>query len=127
MKPKLLSTKAAQYEAGTFEGNTSGAKPVGEQVLVRPDVAAEKTSGGVMIPDSVRERQSGAAETGVLVAVGDGAFVWNADRTRAWTGEKPKPGDRVYFARYSGTEIVGDDGKMFRLMSDNCIGAVRAG
>lgn len=124
MRPKLLKTKIAQFERASFDGNLSRIAPIGDSVLVMPDEAAEKTAGNVWIPDNLRERQSAAAETGILVAVGDGAFIWTADRQRPWEGYKPIPGDRVHFSRYSGTEVAGHDGKFYRLMTDNCVGAI---
>ena len=49
---------------------------------------------------------------------------WNSDRTRPFAGKKPEPGNRVVFNRYAGRVLRGTDGKMYRLMTDNCIGAI---
>ena len=86
------------------------------------DEAASMTSGGVSLPETLIERQSMAAESGVLVAVAAGAFLLNEDMT-PWTGEKPKPGDRVYVEKYAGKLVKGRDGKTYRLMDYGCIGA----
>jgi chaperonin GroES len=66
-----------------------------------------------------------AAETGVIVALGDDAFLWNGDRTRKWEGVKPKVGDRVYIQRYAGQVMLGEDSEFYRIMDANCIAAVK--
>jgi chaperonin GroES len=124
MQEKLLKTTQAEYERAAYDGtNESGLTPFGDRVLVLPDSAADKSSGGIVIPDAVKEMQSYAAETGVIVAIGDGAFVWNADRTKPFSGVKPKPGDRVFFDRYSGGLARGRDGRTYRIMDDKAVAA----
>lgn len=127
MKDKLLTkTRLGQFEAAEWKGeNLSGINPIGDQVLVLPDKAPDKTSGGVFV-GHLAETQSLAAESGVLVAVGDGAWSWNMDRTRRFEGNKPKIGDRVCFVRYSGTEAIGDDGETYRICSDSSITGIRS-
>jgi chaperonin GroES len=87
------------------------------------DVCAEKNSGSILLPPDVVERFTMGSETGVIVKCGGGAFLLNEDMT-PWTGTKPAPGDRVYVEKYSGKQIRGTDGKVYRLMSYNCVGAV---
>jgi co-chaperonin GroES (HSP10) len=65
-----------------------------------------------------------AAESGVLVDVGEDAFRWNSDRTRAWEGFKPQPGDRVFFGRYQYNQVPGDDGVMYWAIKDSSICAI---
>lgn len=124
MQPKLLKTDHAEYVEGKFSGkNESGFVPIGDRVLVMPDAAAQKTSGGIDLPDSVIEKQAFASQTGVVVEMGEGAFKWNADRARVFEGKKPEVGSRVFFDRYAGGDIHrGRDGKMYRIMDDKCIG-----
>lgn len=127
MEPKLLKTGIAEYVPQVWGGeNQSGAKPLGDYVLLMPDTAAEQTSGGVFIDPRTAERHTLASETGILVAMGDQAFVWNADRSRKWDGERPQVGQRVYFTRYAGQLVHGKDGRTYRVMEDKCIGAVMA-
>lgn len=126
MQPKLMKTGIAEYIPGTFTGqNESGWTPVGDRILVLTDQIPSRSSGGIMYTDDYKEHASQAAETGILVAVGDGAFVWNADRTRPFSGRKPQPGDYVQINRYSGQTIMGNDGQLYRLMDENCLGAVK--
>lgn len=127
MQPKILKTGLAEYTPQVWTGeNESGARPIGDTVLVLPDEGAEKTAGGVFIDPRTQERHTLASETGILVDMGPGAFAWSADRSRPFEGDKPKVGSRVYFTRYSGQLIRGDDDKTYRVMMDNCVGAVKA-
>lgn len=122
MQPKLLKTTQAEYVVGTFSGkNESGITPFGDRVLILPDTAAEKSSGGVFIPDGSVEQQSYAAETGVLVAIGEGAYVWSSDRLRPYSGSRPQIGQRVFFDRYSGGVHKGLDGRVYRIMDDKAV------
>ena len=104
--------------------NRSGYEPLDDKVLVLIDTHAEVTSGGISIPAEIVQRQTMAAEHGVVVAIGPAAFRWNDDGTRAWDGRRPEPGDRVYIERYSGQLLNGRDGRRYRLMSQKCIGAI---
>lgn len=119
---KLVMTALGEYAPAEWKGeNTSGISPIGDRVLVLPDGPAEKL---LALPEETKERMAMAAETGVIVAIGDSAWAWNADRTRPFSGAKPVPGQRVWFERYAGSMQHGKDGSLYRLMSDNCIGAV---
>jgi chaperonin GroES len=123
MEPRLIKGIQAEYVPAKWSGeNTSGVRVVGKTVLVLMDECSTTTSGGVSLPEDLIERMSMAAETGVLVACSPGAFLLNEDMT-PWSGEKPKAGDRVYVQKYSGQQVKGRDGKMYRLMDYGCIGA----
>lgn len=124
MQPRLQMTTKAKYVPAPYSGtNESGVIPVGDRVLVKPDVAAAEANGIYFTEEHV-ERMTLAAETGVLVAVGAEAFRWNSDRTRLWEGAKPEIGQRVFFERYAGMEARGSDGAIYRVMDDKCIGAL---
>jgi co-chaperonin GroES (HSP10) len=126
MQPRLIKTLIGQYEPVKFEGkNKSGWTAIGDRVLVLPDQVPTQTAGGIELPEETRERHTFAAETGVLVAIGPDAFLWNSDRTRKWEGEKPQIGDRVYFERYSGGLVRGDDDLFYRCCDDKQIGLVK--
>lgn len=125
MQPQLIKTEQAEFVPGKWLGkNTAGIEPLDDAVLVLPDKAAEKTTGGVHLPETQTSRQSLASETGLVFAIGDGAFVWNLDRTRPFAGKRPEPGTRVTFQRYAGQIVIGRDGQQFRLMSDSAIRGV---
>lgn len=125
MQPKLIRTDVAEYVPATWDGeNRSGIRPLGEMVLILTDQVKDKTAGGVFLTEDNRNRQEMAAETGVLVAVGDGAFLWTHDKARAWEGEIPHIGDRVYIQRYAGQVFPGRDGQRYRMMEYTCIGGI---
>lgn len=125
MKPRLLSIRRAEFLPAPYFGkNESGCLPIGDRVLVRPDIAAS-SSGGIEIPDEVIDRAQLSASSGVVIDLGLGAFEWNSDRTRPFIGDKPQPGDRVHFDKFAGKLILGDDGVEYRLLDDNSIGGVR--
>lgn len=125
MEPKILKTDFIDFQKAVFSGkNESGYHPFGDRVLILPDQALDISTGGVVFSQETVARQSMAAMTGAIIAIGDGAFEWNADRTRPFKGRKPQAGDRVNFQRYAGQGLFGKDGKHYRLMDDNTIGAV---
>ena len=77
-------------------------RPLGEKILIKRLDPEEVTSGGIILPDSAREKP----QKGTVIEVGDGREL--ADGTRA--AFQVKKGDQVLFASYSGTEIkVGDE------------------
>lgn len=117
MKERLLKTTVAKYQEATWTGtNTSEWAPVGGRVVVLPDSAEQVTQGGIEIPMDVVARHTMASEAGVLIAIGPLAF--------AEYEIKPQPGDRVYIERFAGQLLPGYDGKVYRLMDYQCIGAV---
>lgn len=127
LQGRVLTGDQREYVLAEWDGaNGSGFEPLDDKVLVLMDEHAATTSGGVQLTDTYRERQSLAGETGVVVALGPGAFVWNDEATRSWSGRRPEAGDRVYCERYAGQLMQGADGRAYRLMSQRCIGAVQA-
>ena len=90
-------------------------KPLYDKVIVQKLEAEEKTSGGILLPDSAKEKP----QEGKVIAVGPGAVDDKGQR-------KPidvKEGDHVLFAKYSGTEIK-LDGEEYLILSDRDILAV---
>lgn len=72
--------------------NNLKASPLHDRVIIRPAQAEEKTTGGIIIPDTAKEKPL----TGIVVAAGPGKK------------DEPvtvKPGDRVLFGKYAGTEF----------------------
>ena len=114
-----------EFVHATFDGtNHSGITPLDDKVLLCMDQHAEKTRGGVVIPDDARSRQSMASETGVIVALGAAAFQFSDDGNRAWITHRPVPGNRVVVERYAGRVVQGEDGVEYRLVSQRSIGAL---
>lgn len=85
-------------------------KPLGERVVVEPTPAKEKTAGGIIIPDTAKEKP----QHGTVVAV------------PVENKEKPvtvKVGDKVLYGKYSGTEIT-IDGNDYLIMNESDILAI---
>ncbi|MBY5974468.1 10 kDa chaperonin 1 [Pseudooceanicola marinus] len=87
-------------------------KPLHDRVLVERVESEEKTSGGLIIPDSAKEKPA----EGVIKAVGEGARKDNGELVAM----SVKEGDRVLFGKWSGTEIT-LDGKEMLIMKESDI------
>ena len=105
--------------------NPSGIKPTEYKVLVQPIKVDEKTKGGIILPDETKERDQFAQMQGTLVAVSPLAFTY-ADAKDWGEANKPKPGDKVMFARYAGAAVKGMDGADYRIINDKDVSAVLA-
>lgn len=99
--------------------NTSGIVPVDVKVLVKPKPVEEKTAGGIIRPDIVRDKEKYATTDCEVIAVGDNAFQeWGDAAT------KPKEGDIVVTAQYAGLNKRGADECDYRIVNDEDIIAV---
>lgn len=87
-------------------------RPLHDRVLVRRIEADEKTAGGIIIPDSAKEKPS----EGEIVSVGEGARDEDGDRI----APDVKAGDRVLFGKWSGTEVK-IDGEDLIIMKESDI------
>ena len=78
-------------------------KPLGSKVLIKPKEAETKTKAGIYIPESAKEK----THQGTVIEVGPGELDKDGKRK-----EMPvKPGDKVIYESYAGTEIKIDDEK----------------
>lgn len=102
--------------------NPSGIEPIEYKVLVRPKKAEERTKGGIVLPETIVEKDQHAAMEGEIVAMSPFAFSYEEWPIGA---TKPQVGDRVVFARYAGINQKGSDGVDYRLMNDKDIVAIR--
>lgn len=98
------------------ESNKSGIKPTGGHILVLPDKVEETTAGGIVLPESARDKEQAAATTGVLIDVGPSAWK-DLDNGEPWA----KIGDRVSYGRYAGVVLTGKDLVNYTLLNDNDI------
>ncbi|MBX3288640.1 MAG: co-chaperone GroES [Acidobacteria bacterium] len=96
-------------------------KPLHDRVIIRRlDESAEKTAGGLFIPDSAKEKP----QEGEVIAAGDGKY--KEDGTRQ--ALDVKAGDRVLFGKYSGSEIKLDGEEFLIMREDEILGIIeRAG
>lgn len=72
-------------------------KPLNDRLVVKAVKAEEKTSGGIILPDAAQEKPTEAE----VVAVGPGKVLDNGKTVPL----EVKPGDRIIYARYGGTEV----------------------
>ena len=90
-------------------------KPLSDKVIVQKLEPEEKTSGGILLPDSTKEKP----QEGKIIAVGPGAYDEKGQR-------KPidvKEGDHVLYAKYSGSEVK-LDGQEYLILSEKDILAI---
>ena len=90
--------------------------PLHDRVLVRRLEGEEKTAGGLIIPDSAKEKPS----EGEIVAVGAGARDDDGDRIPM----DVKAGDRILFGKWSGTEITLDGEEMLIMKESDIMGII---
>jgi chaperonin GroES len=91
-------------------------RPLHDRVLVKRIVAEEKTRGGIIIPDSAKEKPS----EGEVVAVGPGA----RDEAGKLTPIDIKTGDKVLFGKWSGTEIRLDGEELLIMKESDIMGVL---
>ena len=90
-------------------------KPLGDRVLVEPVEEKEVKKGGIIIPDTAKEKPT----EGVIVALGTGKTDDNGKKVPF----EVKKGDRVLVSKYSGTEIK-LDGKEYKILNSDDVLAV---
>ena len=90
-------------------------RPLGDKVLVKRVAAEKKTAGGIVLPDTAKEKP----KRGVVQAVGDGKLLDSGERSKLQVAK----GNEVLFSSYAGTEIK-VDGEEFLIIDENDILAV---
>ena len=90
-------------------------RPLGDKVLVQRVEAESKTAGGIVLPDTAKEKP----QRGKVISVGEGKTLDDGSRRQM----QVKKGDTILFTSYAGTEIK-IDGKEYLIMSESDIMAV---
>ncbi|MDW0110478.1 MULTISPECIES: co-chaperone GroES [Sporosarcina] len=72
-------------------------KPLGDRIVIELIEVEEKTSSGIVLPDSAKEKP----QEGKVIAVGTGRVLENGQRVEL----EVKEGDRIIFSKYAGTEV----------------------
>ncbi len=93
-------------------------RPLHDRVVVRRLDSEEKTKGGIIIPDTAKEKPS----EGVVVAVGPGA---RDDSGKIITPDV-KEGDRILFGKWSGTEVKLDGEELLIMKESDIMGVIAA-
>jgi len=111
-KPKMTPTRSQSTHKPTMKMSGKFV-PLEDRVLVEPSGPAERTAGGLFIPDMVKERPS----QGRVMAIGQGA-------RKKKGGRRPmdvKVGDEVLFATHAGTQLKIDNREMLLLREDEIL------
>jgi chaperonin GroES len=91
-------------------------RPLHDRVVVRRITAEEKTKGGIIIPDTAKEKP----QEGEVVAVGPGG----RDEAGKLTPIDVKAGDRVLFGKWSGTEVKLDGEELLIMKESDIMGVI---
>ena len=92
-------------------------RPLQDRLLVRRVEEEEKTKGGIIIPDSAKEKPI----EGEVIAVGSGKILDNGKVLPL----EVRPGDRILFGKYSGTDIKLDGVEHLILREDEVLGVIQ--
>jgi len=109
---QYLKTKIVQY----FRRTTMKFRPLHDRVVVKRIDAEEKTAGGIVIPDTAKEKPS----QGEIVAVGPGG----RDEAGKLIPIDLKVGDRVLFGKWSGTEVKIDGQELLIMKESDIMGVL---
>ncbi len=91
-------------------------QPLGDRVVIKPLEAEAKTKGGIVLPDTAKEKP----QEGEVVAVGKGRILENG----SVQAPEVKAGDKVLYGKYSGNEITTKDGEELLIMKEEDILAI---
>lgn len=89
-------------------------KPLQDRILVKRIEADEEIRGGIVIPDTAKEKP----QEGEVIAVGDGKVLDSGDRAALTV----KVGDRILFGKYSGTEVKVEGEDYLIMREDDVLG-----
>ena len=92
-------------------------KPLQDRLVIKRIEEEEKTKGGIIIPDSAKEKP----QEGRVVAIGDGKTLESGQKAPLTV----KPGDKILFGKYSGTEIKIDGEEHLIMREDDVLAIVQ--
>ena len=95
---------------------SSKLQPLGDRVVVRPIKREEVTKGGIVLPDTAKEKP----QEGKVIAVGLGKLTEDGRRLEM----EVKKGDKVIYAKYAGTEIKQDDEELLILRDSDVLAKI---
>lgn len=100
----------------TKSKNSVRLQPLGERIVVQREESEETTAGGIVLPDTAKEKPA----RGVVVAVGDGKLLDDGSRAPSQLSE----GDRVLFSSYAGETVEVDDVEYLLMREDDVLAVV---
>ena len=90
--------------------------PLGDRVLVKPLEQKETKKGGIIIPDTAKEKP----QEGEVIAAGKGKY----DENGKLLPMEVKKGDKILYGKYSGTEIKMDEQEYLNMHQDDILGLI---
>ena len=93
-------------------------RPLGDRVLIKRIAEEEKTKGGIIIPDTAKEKP----QEGEVIAVGPGA----RDEDGEYITPDVKTGDRILFGKWSGTEVKIEGEDLLIMKESDILGVLQA-
>jgi len=94
-----------------------GIKPLGDRILVKRVEAEEKTAGGIVLPDTAKEKP----KEGEVIAVGSGKVLDNGKRVEFQVSK----GDRIIFSSYAGTEVKVEGEEYLIMREEDVLGIIK--
>ena len=100
----------------TVSGTTTGLKPLGDRLVVKPTPREEMTKSGIVLPDTAKEKP----QEGEILAIGPGAFDTEGKRIAM----DVKVGQKVLYGKYSGTEFKLEDDELLIVSQKDILAVV---
>jgi chaperonin GroES len=115
--PDALASGASRVRQPSREKSLMKFRPLHDRVLVRPLEQDERSSGGIIIPDTAKEKP----QQGEVIAVGPGG----RNEEGKVTPLDVKKGDRILFGKWSGTEVTIDGDKLMIMKESDIMGVLQ--
>ena len=93
-------------------------RPLGDRVLIQRVEAEAKTAGGILLPESAKEKP----KEGIVISVGEGKTLENGEKSTFSVAV----GDRVLFTSYAGTEVKYEGDEYLIMREDDILGVIGA-
>ena len=108
-----VATKAKKKSA---TGGSVNLQPLGDRVVVEREESESRTAGGIVLPDSAKNKPS----RGVVISVGDGKLLDDGSRSTL----QVNAGDRVLFTSYAGDEFKLGDRELLLMREDDILAVI---
>jgi chaperonin GroES len=95
---------------------TGNIRPLGDRVLVKRAEAEERTAGGILLPESAKDKP----KEGSVISIGEGRTLDNGEKSKFAV----KPGDRILFSAYAGTEVKYGGEEFLIMREEDILGVI---
>lgn len=102
--------------------NPTGIVPTEFKCLILPKEVEQVSKGGIILSSQTIDAEKATTIEGAIIAVSHLAFTYATEAE--WDGKKPRPGQRVIFAKYAGVRHKAKDGQEYLLINDKDVVAV---